>query len=121
MVETGGLKRWAQPILVPAIVFVAVALVLGVVTRQIISLQDEVRHTQVVKDHLTSLMNLLQESETAVRGYLLTGSDEILQPYKDARDAVPKALTDLKSLTVDNPVQQKKRCRSQSIGGGAHR
>ena len=50
-------------------------------------------HTHEVIGHIESLLAKLEDAETGQRGYLLTGSDEYLEPYEDAlRDArVPNA------------------------------
>jgi len=98
-------KKWAQPVAVPAIVFVVVALMLAVVTSQVRDLQEQVRHTQEVKDELTAVMAGLTEGETAVRGYLLSGEQAILQPFIDIRDRLPPRLDNLEKLIADNPAQ----------------
>jgi CHASE3 domain sensor protein len=41
-------------------------------------------HTYEVIEHLESLRTKLEDAETAQRAYLLTGSDEYLEPYEDA-------------------------------------
>ena len=98
-------KKWTQPVLILLLVFVAVAAMLTMVTIEVLNLQDLVRHTQEVKDQLTLTMDLLKDSETAVRGYVLSGDEKILQPYIDARDKVEPGLARLDALTHDNPVQ----------------
>ncbi len=105
MTKRANWKKWAQPILVPAVVFIAVALILTVVTRQIRSLQEDVRHTQEVKDQLNDILMLLKDGETATRGYVLTGDKTILQPALDARERLEPALKKLEGLVTDNPVQ----------------
>jgi len=99
--------RWSQPILIPVLVFIAVAAMLTVVTRQLQNLQEEVRHTEEVRDELSSLLGVLQEAESGSRGYLLTGSALFLEPYNRAVVEIPKDLDNLKKLTSDNPRQQK--------------
>ena len=45
-------------------------------------------HTHEVIGHIESLLAKLEDAETGQRGYLLTGSEEYLEPYEDAlRDA----------------------------------
>lgn len=105
MVKSQKWKRWTQPILVPAVVFVVVTLLLTIATRQLLALQDQVRHTQEVKDQLTSILSRLQEGESSMRAYILLGDDTVLKPYRDARDQAGPALTRLEKLTSDNPVQ----------------
>ncbi len=98
-------KKWAQPIVVPAIVFVVVAAMLTIVSRQVRSLQDDVRHTQEVKDELAIIDTALIEGETAVRGFILSGDEEILKPYVAARTRIGISLSLLDKLIADNPAQ----------------
>lgn len=80
-------RKWLQPIGVPAAVFAVIALILAIVTRQVVILQDEVRHAQDVKDQLSAVTVALAEDETAVRGYILSG-DKALRGI-DVRVVVP--------------------------------
>ena len=105
MIKQRKWTTWARPLLVPAIVFVAVTLMLTVVTRQLRELQRNVIHTQEVKDQLTAIIAAITEGETAVRGYFLYGDRAILAPYVEVRDKVPGYLTSLESLISDNPAQ----------------
>ena len=98
-------KQWSQPIVVPAVVFVVVALMLAVVSREVRNLQEEVRHTQEVKDQLTIIDNALTEGETAVRGFILSGDQDILKPYVLARTRIGISLGLLDKLVADNPAQ----------------
>ena len=86
-------RKWLQPIGVPAAVFAVIALILAIVTRQVVILQDEVRHAQDVKDQLSAVTVALAEDETAVRGYILSG-DKALRGI-DVRVVVPGE-TDIK-------------------------
>ncbi len=81
-----------------------------------------VNHTYEVKGHIQQLMNKLIDAEVGERGYIFTGDERFLDPYKDAlRDssnARPKSdgleqhhsiaeeQEILRRLTSDNPVQQ---------------
>src|SRR5271156_66802 len=44
--------------------------------------------TREVLLHLESLMSSLKDAETGQRGYLLTGRDPYLEPYRPARIAI---------------------------------
>jgi signal transduction histidine kinase/CheY-like chemotaxis protein/CHASE3 domain sensor protein len=68
--------------------------------------QAWVVHTYQVIDRLQGVLNDVQEAETGQRGFIITGQDRFLQPY---RDGISKAQGDLKEfrhLTADNPGQQ---------------
>ena len=65
-----------------------------------------VNHSLEVENRITTVLSLLQDSETGQRGYLLTGRPDFLQPYERALPRLPKALGELKQSTADNPAQQ---------------
>ncbi|MBV8061508.1 MAG: response regulator [Alphaproteobacteria bacterium] len=81
-----------------------------------------VNHTYEVRGHIMRLLNKLEDAETGQRGYMMTGSELYLDPYKDAlQDTAPnhpvndefdrhhsirEEIAILRRLTSDNPLQQ---------------
>jgi Methyl-accepting chemotaxis protein len=65
-------------------------------------------HTYVVKTNLQSLEKDLVDAETGQRGFIFTGKEEFLEPYKNGQIAFNKSLTETKELIKDNPEQVKK-------------
>ena len=65
-----------------------------------------VDHTNTVILKLESTLSFMKDAETGQRGYLLTGDDKFLEPYKGAYDSVQATLNGLKELTRDNNDQQ---------------
>jgi len=65
-----------------------------------------VTHTYQVLDTSSSLLTQLSDAETGQRGYLLTGEERYLEPYRSALDQIEKAFATLAALTSDNPKQQ---------------
>ena len=55
---------------------------------------------------LDELFSTVQDAETGQRGFLLTGADRYLQPYRDAVAAVPARLDAVAGLIADNPAHQ---------------
>jgi len=100
-----NLKKWAQPILVPVIVLIAVVLILALVVQQLRGLQESVRHTTDVKERLTLVSALLQDAESGVRGFALTGDDFHLRALSEARSRLQPELDALADLMADNPTQ----------------
>jgi signal transduction histidine kinase len=75
---------------------------------QIINANEKlVDHTTQVKLELKDTLQTVTNAETGQRGYLITGDEKFLPPYKAALPALKKELTDIKALTHDNPEQQK--------------
>ena len=65
-----------------------------------------VSHTQDVLDSTLQTLNALVDAETGERGFLITGAEEFLEPYKLASARVKQQLSRLSSLTADNALQQ---------------
>jgi len=63
-------------------------------------------HTYRVINSAESLLSMMKDAETGERGYLLTGDESYLAPYRSAIAALPRALKELKDLTSHNPSQQ---------------
>ncbi|MBV8470622.1 MAG: CHASE3 domain-containing protein [Burkholderiaceae bacterium] len=67
-----------------------------------------VTHTHQVLEHVSSVLSQLKDAETGQRGYLLTGDDNYLDPFRTGTAGTPKLLQDLRELTADNPNQQRR-------------
>ncbi|HEY1957265.1 MAG TPA: CHASE3 domain-containing protein [Polyangiaceae bacterium] len=67
-----------------------------------------VTHTHQVLEHLTHLLTLSIDAETAERGFLLTGDETFLQPYDDSIEPLKTTQKELRDLTADNPSQQQR-------------
>jgi signal transduction histidine kinase/ActR/RegA family two-component response regulator len=67
---------------------------------------DWVAHSIEVQTRAADLLSRVQDLKLAQRGYLLTRSDAFLQPYEQARTAIPEALSNLRPLVADNPDQK---------------
>ena len=67
-----------------------------------------VKHTYEVRGKFTDLVEGLIDAETGVRGYIISGDEDFLEPYTSALVSVPAVLKDLRKLTADNPHQQQR-------------
>ncbi|HWQ93601.1 MAG TPA: CHASE3 domain-containing protein, partial [Clostridia bacterium] len=65
-------------------------------------------HTYTVMVQLEELLLILTGAETEQRDFIITGSEEYLQPYNRALSMVGQKLASLRSLLQDNPAQQKR-------------
>ncbi|WP_150293129.1 response regulator [Sphingobium estronivorans] len=65
-----------------------------------------IRHTHEVLIGLNDLLSSAQDAETGQRGYILTGDDTYLEPYRAAVADLPQRLETVARLTRDNPAQQ---------------
>src|SRR5713101_3103574 len=69
---------------------------------------DWQKHTYEVLRNLDEIEARLVDAETGQRGYLLTGEEAYLEPYRTAIKNIDQTIGNLKSLTSDNPNQQKR-------------
>jgi signal transduction histidine kinase len=98
--------------LIPALLVLAAVFVIfnaGLAFRAVDHLlysQHWVEHTYQVINQVEILMGSAKDAETGTRGYILTGEEDYLQPYRDATRDLPAELDQFKSLTSDNEGQQ---------------
>jgi methyl-accepting chemotaxis protein len=67
----------------------------------------EVAETHTVLERITNVLSLLKDGETGQRGFIITGSESYLEPYKSAVEGVPTLMKELRQMTVKLPIQQK--------------
>src|SRR5271157_15419 len=72
-------------------------------------------HTHQVIQGLQLTLSTLQDGETGQRGYILTGQDSSLQPFYEAVDKARHQISTLSELTADNPNQQIRIAKLQSL------
>ncbi len=75
---------------------------------QLIDASRWVAHTHEVLEDLESVISQLKDIETGQRGYVLTGDQAYLEPYKTAIPLIQQDLRQLRSLTNDSPLQQQR-------------
>jgi methyl-accepting chemotaxis protein len=66
-----------------------------------------VTHTHVVLEHLTNVLSVLKDAETGQRGFVITGDEAYLEPYRAAVEALPTTLADLRDLLSGDVSQEK--------------
>jgi methyl-accepting chemotaxis protein len=94
-----------------AVTIIALAVVGGAGYRSIKGLiynNERVAHTHEVGDAIAALLQQLTDAETGQRGFLLTGKDEYLEPYTAGSTQAMTSYLQLRSLTADNPNQQRR-------------
>jgi methyl-accepting chemotaxis protein len=63
-------------------------------------------HTEDVISQLDLALRSMIDQETGLRGYLISGDEAFLEPFKAGEAEFQKALQAAKELTKDNPAQQ---------------
>jgi CHASE3 domain sensor protein len=77
-------------------------------TRHLIENERLVAHTHEVRSHLAHLRVLLVEAETAQGRYIITGTDVFLEAFERSVQELPKAMDEVRALTADNAIQQRR-------------
>jgi methyl-accepting chemotaxis protein len=93
---------------VAALTVLVIALVGYQSTVHLIDNSHWVDHTHEVRRDLAELLAVLTNCETGQRGFVITGNESFLEPYNSGTTAVEKVYSDLRKLTLDNPLQQKR-------------
>src|SRR5579883_2799103 len=75
---------------------------------QVIENDGWVTHTYQVRGDLALLATQLTDAQTGERGYLITGDESFLAPYRNALGSLKGTLERLRQLTMDNPDQQRR-------------
>lgn len=74
-------------------------------------LQDSeqwVRHTEQIIYQSGAVLSLAKDIESGARGYVITGDSDYLMPLIAAEKAIDSDIGQLRDLTADNPVQQRR-------------
>lgn len=68
--------------------------------------EKSVEHTITVQSEIGNLLSIMNDAETAQRGFLITGDETYLTPYENAKKTLPAIEKRLAELTLDNQNQQ---------------
>src|SRR5580693_2078677 len=88
--------------------FLSLSLVSWKSAGQLAEATDWVRHTYEVLAKLQKVNSDVISVQTAVRGFVITGQDDYLAPYRDALREQQDDVRTLGQLTADNPRQQRR-------------
>lgn len=104
------------------IVFTIAILLLAVVVffafRSMYSLSEAIgweKHTQQILLQLDETLILMINAETGVRGFLISGNENILEPYKQTDKKIEENISKLKTLIADNSEQTQRMVELEKI------
>ena len=106
-------KNWSLSVKGSAIIMTSLSMLLGSVAtsytleRQSADATAEMLRTLQVQRDLHLLHTLIAEAATGVRGYLLTGVDDFLSPYRAAEMQLPDAMASLQK-NIRDPEQRER-------------
>ena len=104
----GVLRR--QLTLLFALLIAAQAIVLTLLysrIRDFIALRTELRETEQLRTELHALRAAVVDAETGQRGFVITGQEEFLQPYRASNLTFQPRLERLRLLTAGKPELQR--------------
>lgn len=78
------------------------------IARQAVDAGRTVSHTYDVLGHVQALLSAATDAEASVRGFALTGREDFLTRDRQARATAQSTLNQLRSLTADNPDEQRR-------------
>jgi CheY-like chemotaxis protein/CHASE3 domain sensor protein/putative methionine-R-sulfoxide reductase with GAF domain len=94
--------------------FIACTVILGIVavfsfrnSEKYIETSKLVNQTHALLNELNKVMTAMVDGETGVRGFVISGKDDFLEPYNESRKNIPLYLDSIRKLSVGNPIQQK--------------
>ncbi len=75
----------------------------------------QVEHTHEVITKIIEVRLLMTARQAALRGFLITGEERVLEPLYVARERTPAEVQNLRELTVNNAFQQQKLPELESL------
>jgi len=92
------------------LVAIAAVMVIGALSYQSLhtteAAAESLARTAEVQTHTEVLLSTLKDAETGQRGYLLTGREDYLAPFLDAKHALPAQFASLAALVGQDPAQR---------------
>ena len=95
----------ARNVTLPLLIGVATAIVFVGLIAYLLSALRSVEHSERVIGNANEVMKLSVDLETGMRGYLLTGDETFLAPYKSGKAKIAVEMTTLLDLVSDSPIQ----------------
>jgi CheY-like chemotaxis protein/CHASE3 domain sensor protein len=109
-----------KKILAGFIICSAILLLVAVVSfrnsEQFIGSNQWVNHTHEVLNELDQVLISALNAETGERGYIITGKENYLMPFNDAKSALSEHIDRTRELTRDNTAQQINIGRIEKLG-----
>ncbi|RYZ86890.1 MAG: two-component system sensor histidine kinase/response regulator, partial [Moraxellaceae bacterium] len=102
-------------IALPLVVGIASAVLFVVLINYLLSALRWVEHTESVIGKSNEISKLIVDMQTGLRGYLITGEDTFLSPYRLAKPKLSAEIVNLQQYVKDNQVQVERLQRIQSM------
>lgn len=83
--------------------------------------EAEVQHSNTIYMGLERLLALARDAETGQRGFVITGREEYLQPYREAQPEIGSELDSLQSLLTNDAAQEQRLEQLRTLLDEKHR
>eukprot|EP01133_Synstelium_polycarpum_P019295 gene19295-23106_t len=107
----------ARNVTLPLVIGVVTALVFVGLIAYLLSALRSVEHSERVIGNANEVMKLSVDLETGMRGYLLTGDETFLAPYKSGKAKIAVEMNTLLELVSDSPIQVDRLRRIRALQG----
>ncbi|KAB8061267.1 response regulator [Janthinobacterium sp. FT14W] len=107
----------ARNVILPLVIGVVTALVFVGLIAYLLSALRSVEHSERVIGNANEVMKLSVDLETGMRGYLLTGDETFLAPYKSGKAKIAVEMNTLLELVSDSPIQVDRLRRIRALQG----
>ena len=107
----------ARNVTLPLVIGVVTALVFVGLIAYLLSALRSVEHSERVIGNANEVMKLSVDLETGMRGYLLTGDETFLAPYKSGKAKISVEMNTLLELVQDSPIQVDRLRRIRALQG----
>ena len=98
-------RTLARAIALPVFLLVVLALIFLWQLNSLLDAAQWVDHTDQVIAQAHTVQELLIDQETGLRGYLITGQQDFLDPYRQAQASITPTLDTLHVLVADNSAR----------------
>jgi signal transduction histidine kinase len=90
-----------------SLIFLGVTFINYNLSQDVLESSSWVSQSQIITRNSASLQRNMIDMETGLRGYLLTGQEEYLDPYVQAKDQIPSLIRDIEKMVANSPNQVK--------------
>ncbi len=97
------------------VVFAIVSFINYRATTELVQSTNLRAHSFQIRQDLAGILSALTDAETGQRGYILTGREEYLEPYRSGLRTIDRYIQEVRSLTSDNVSQQGKLASLQPV------
>ena len=108
MLKTQSKRRIVQILTIATLVLVPLILCLSGATlylefKHTKDMEARVLNSYEIRSQIQHVFSLLQDAETGYRGYIITGEDRYLEPYRKAVSKIDLQLSRFSELLQDRP------------------